>query len=126
MRFALSCSLSKPAKAILSPGTYLAGFLRNMNRCLSVQVIPLFFMLLLYLKPVAPAGRPTSPARIGAEAVFSSPSKAWHAEQCWSNTSRPCPASPLGTSTSGSVIPFFLGGITLRFLIFIISNFTVN
>ena len=76
MRLALSISLSNPAKAILSPGTYLAGFLRNMKRCLSVHVIPLFFILLLYLNPVDPADLPSSPASIGAEAVFSSPSKA--------------------------------------------------
>ena len=67
---------SNPAKAILSPGTYFAGAFKNINKCLSVQVIPDFFIELLYLNPVVPAALPSKPARIGAEAVFSSPSKA--------------------------------------------------
>ena len=53
-----------------------------MNRCLSDQVIPDFFIALLYLNPVDPAALFTIPAKIGAAAVFSSPSKAWQAEQC--------------------------------------------
>jgi len=47
-----------------------------MNKCLSDQTIPDFFIELLYLNPVAPASLPNNPANIGAEAVFGSPSKA--------------------------------------------------
>jgi len=98
------------------------------KRCLSVQVIPLFFMaplaivyfqfflylLYLYLKPVAPAALPEIPDIEGAEAVLSSPyaiiidlffivwltaSVAWQAEQCCSKISLPAPESPSGTVT---------------------------
>ena len=69
-----------------------------MKRCLSLQFIPDFFIALLYLNPVDPAYLPITPAKIGAVAVFGSPSNAWQAEQCVSNTALPAPASPSGTS----------------------------
>tara|TARA_B110000503_G_scaffold113181_1_gene169844 strand:- start:193 stop:336 length:144 start_codon:yes stop_codon:yes gene_type:complete len=47
-----------------------------MKRCLSLQFIPDFFIALLYLNPVDPAYLPITPAKIGAVAVFGSPSNA--------------------------------------------------
>lgn len=79
MTSALSYSLSRPAKAILVPVTYLEGFLRYMKRWFSVQVIPLFFIELEYLNVVEPAGRPIIPPNVGAAALLLSPSNAWHA-----------------------------------------------
>lgn len=89
------------------------------KRCLSVQVIPDFFMaplskvyfstlyyrLYLYLKPVAPAALPEIPAILGAEAVLSSPASVeWQAEQCCSKISLPAPESPSGRVTYGEEV----------------------
>ena len=85
-----------------------------MKRCLSLHVIPDFFILEEYLgKSELPAIRPNNPANIGALAVCADPSKAWQAEHYESKIARPAVESPFGITTSGSVIPFFLGGILI-------------
>jgi hypothetical protein len=66
MRSARSFSFFRPAKTILVPGMYLAGFSRYRKRCSEPQRMPDPLLAAVYAKPsTEPEWRPTMPWRLG-------------------------------------------------------------
>ena len=73
IRCAFSVDPAIPANDILLPGRYLPGLLMYPQMNLLLQVIPEFFMALLYEKAVVPAFLPITPPKGGAAAPLPSP-----------------------------------------------------